>query len=158
MLMTKKRTLVTKTRRPTSDSKIKTITTVKPPGDKEVASELGAAQETWDKIITNLTPFYGKIDVEWKASKTSFGWTCLLKHKKRTLVYLTPEKEQIQVGIVLGDRAVALALASRLPRKIKTLITKAPKYGEGTGIRLRVKSGAEVPAVIDLVVMKTTPK
>ena len=156
--MTKKRTLVTKTRSQSSGSKIKPSTAVKAPGDKEVASQLGAAQAIWNGIIANLTEFYGEIDAEWRASKTGFGSTCLLKHKKRTLLYLTPEKEEIQVGIVLGDRAVALALASRLPRAIKTLITKAPKYGEGTGIRLRVKSGTDLPAVIDLVVMKTTPK
>jgi hypothetical protein len=156
--MTKKRTLATKTRRQSSDGKNKTITTVKPPGDKEVASELGAAQEMWDKVITNLTAFYGEIDVEWKASKTSFGWTCLLKHKKRTLVYLTPDKEQIQVGIALGERAVALALASQLPQSMKTLIKKAPKYAEGRGVRFQVRSTAEASAATDLVVIKTTPK
>jgi len=83
---------------------------------------------------------------------------CLLKQKKRTLLYLTPEKDAVRVAIVLGERAVALALASGLPEEIKVLIRKAPPYVEGRGIRFPICSANDVPIVSDLVAIKTLPR
>ena len=128
------------------------------PSQRAVASELGPAQKVWDGIIGALAETYGAIDKEWRPSKANFGWMCLLKHKKRTLLYLTPEKETILVAIVLGERAVALARASELPENIKALIEEARPYAEGRGIRFPVGSPADVPVVTELVAIKTTPK
>jgi hypothetical protein len=130
----------------------------KPPSKRAVAFELGKAQAAWDGIIAALAETYGAIDQEWKPSKATFGWICLLKHKKKTLLYLTPEKEMIRVAIVLGERAAALAMASGLPKNIKALIEAARPYAEGRGIRFPVDTTAEVPIVNDLVAIKTTPK
>ena len=150
--MAKKQASIPKPQSQSSDGKTKA------PGVKAVASELGAAQAAWNVIVATLTGKFGEIDIEWKASKGSFGWACLLKHKKRTLVYLTPEKEKILVGIVLGERAVTLALASKVPREIKKLISDAPKYAEGRGFRFCVSSEAEASTVTELVVIKCTPQ
>jgi uncharacterized protein DUF3788 len=150
--MAKKQASVTKTQRQSSAGKTKA------PAGKAVASELGTAQATWNAIIANLTERYGEIDIEWKASKQIFGWVCLLKHKQRTLLYLTPEKEKILIGIVLGERSVALALAGELPHELKKLISEAPKYAEGRGFRFYVSAEEEAFTVTDLVMIKTTPK
>ena len=150
--MAKKQASLTKTQSKSAASKSKA------PAEKAVATELGAAQTTWNAIIATLTESYGDIKIEWKLSKGSFGWMCLLKHKQRTLLYMTPEKEKIQVGIVLGERAVVLALASELPQEVKKLISDAPKYAEGRGFRFYVSSGAEALTVTRLVTIKTTPK
>ncbi|CAN5583058.1 hypothetical protein BH10ACI3_BH10ACI3_29080 [soil metagenome] len=80
---------------------------------------------------------------------------CLLKKKKRTLLYLTPAKGVVQVGIVLGERAVGLALDSPIPESIKTLIKDARKYAEGRGIRFAVANAADVATVIDIIMIKT---
>lgn len=130
----------------------------KAPSSSDLARELGAAQGLWDGIIAALAESFGKVDREWKPSKASFGWMCLLKHKKRTLIYLTPEKEKVLVAMVLGERAVALALASDIPERIKTLIADARPYVEGRGIRFPVVSAADASVVRDLVVIKMTPK
>jgi len=120
--------------------------------------ELGSSLLFWDHIVASLSETHGSIEEEWKTSKSDFGWMCLLKHKKRTLVYLTPDKSEIRVAIVLGERAVGLALASRLPAEIKLLIEAARPYAEGRGIRFPVASVEDVATVIDLVAIKTSPK
>lgn len=130
----------------------------KGPSKEDLASELGAAQDIWNGIIASVTEKFGSIDQEWKSSKASFGWMCLLKHKKRTLLYLTPEKERVRVAIVLGERAVVLALASELPEGIKALIREARPYAEGRGIRFPVSSAADMLVVSDLLAIKTTPR
>jgi len=83
---------------------------------------------------------------------------CLLQHKKRTLLYLTPEKEKIRVAIVLGERAYGLAMASSLPAAIKKMFSEARAYAEGRGIRFLVSSAGDVPTVKKLTEIKITPK
>ncbi len=83
---------------------------------------------------------------------------CLLQHKKRTLLYLTPEKEEVRVAIVLGERAYGLAMASALPAAIKQMLSEARPYAEGRGIRFSVSSPGDIAAIKQLVEIKTTPK
>lgn len=128
------------------------------PSEKDLASQLGPAREIWHEVIASVIKRMGPVEQEWKPSKASFGRMCLLKQKKRTLLYMTPERECVQVAIVLGERAVALALASSLPEYIKTLIGDARRYAEGRGIRFPVNSAADVIVVSHLVAIKTTPK
>jgi hypothetical protein len=128
------------------------------PAYADIEAELGSITEVWNRIIDEVSGSYGPIEQEWKASKSEFGQMCQLKQKKRTLVYLTPEKGQIRVAIVLGERAVDIALESRLPDEIKSLIREACPYVEGRGIRFAVASPDDVPTVLELVKIKTAPK
>ena len=128
------------------------------PSPQGIAKVLGAALNVWDQILSSISELLGAIEQEWKPSKSDFGWMCLLKHKKRTVVYLTPEAGSIRIAVVLGERAVELALASRLPAKIKRLIREARPYAEGRGIRFPVSSESDLPVVSELVAIKTTPK
>lgn len=128
------------------------------PSEGDLVMELGDAQSYWYKTIEMLEEKCGVLDREWKTSKLSFGWVCLLKLKKRTLLYLTPEKGKIIAAIVLGDRAANLALKSDLPENFKTMIKEAKPYVEGRGIRFPVNSDADIPVVLKLVDIKMTPK
>jgi len=83
---------------------------------------------------------------------------CLLRHKKRTLLYMTPDKEKVWIAIILGERAYGLAMTSSLPVTIKRLFSDAKPYAEGRGIRFPVSSLSEVAMITQLVRIKTTPK
>lgn len=130
----------------------------KGPTVKDVASELGPAQAVWDAISAALAERFKGLALEWKPSKSSFGWMCLAKHKKKTLLYMTPDKGKIQAAVVLGERAAGAALASGLPEAIKDMIRQARPYAEGRGIRFPVSSAADVDLVAELVAVKTAPK
>jgi hypothetical protein len=133
-------------------------TKVKPPTDEELRAALGSADVLWSGIVNAVEDLASPLDIEWKPSKTEFGRLCLLRHKKRTLLYLTPEKEKIRVAIVLGERAYGLAMASSLPAAIKKLFSEARAYAEGRGIRFVVSSASDVSTVKKLAEIKTTPK
>jgi hypothetical protein len=81
----------------------------------------------------------------------------LLQHKKRTLLYLIPQKRKVLVAIVLGARAFGQAKASALPAAIKTLLIEAKPYAEGRGIRFPVSSARDIPAIAKLVEIKIAP-
>jgi hypothetical protein len=131
---------------------------VKPPTDSELKAALGSAEALWFGIIRGVEDAASSLDAEWKPSKAEFGRICLLQHKKRTLLYLTPEKEKVTVAIVLGERAYGLAMASSLPAAIKTMFSEARPYAEGRGIRFAVSSTSEISTIKKLVEIKITPK
>lgn len=107
--------------------------------------------------MSHAETIYAPLSVIWKPSKTEFGRMCLLQHKKRTLLYLTPAKELVWVAIILGERAFQLAMASSLPEGIKRLLLEAKPYAEGRGIRFSIRSMNELAPIVKLLEIKTTP-
>ena len=133
-------------------------TKVKSPTSAELKAVLGSADAVWSGIFRVVEDMVAPLNTEWKPSKTEFGRMCLLQHKKRTLLYLTPEKEKVRVAIILGERAYGLAMISSLPAAIKKMFAEARPYAEGRGIRFSVSSLSDISTIKKLVQLKTTPK
>lgn len=133
-------------------------TKVKTPTEAELKTVLGSAEALWSAIIRAVEAAVSPLDTEWKPSKSEFGRICLLRHKQRTLIYLTPENEKVRIAIVLGERAYGLAMASSLPAAIKKLFLEAKPYAEGRGIRFSIRSLSEVSTIKKLVEIKITPR
>jgi hypothetical protein len=131
---------------------------VKSPNEAELKAVLGSAFALWAAIIGVVERGCGPPDQLWKPSKAEFGRICLLQCRKRTLLYITPDKAKIWVAIVLGERAYELAMASLLPAAIKKMFSEARPYAEGRGIRFPVSKLSDIPAIAKLVEIKTTPK
>ena len=128
------------------------------PSEESISAELGAARALWDQVISLVAGRFGPVEQEWKPSKTNFGSMCLIKVKKRTLIYLTPDTQAVSIGIVLGERAVQLALASKVPEVIKDLIRDARPYAEGRGIRFVLTADIDANVICDLIAIKLAPK
>jgi len=131
---------------------------VKSPTDAELKAVLGSAMALWSGIVQAVDDALSPLETEWRPSKAEFGRICLLQHKKRTLLYLTPESEKVTVAIVLGERAYRLAMASSLPAAIKKLLAEAKPYAEGRGIRFAASSPNALAVIKTLVAIKTAPK
>jgi hypothetical protein len=59
-----------------------------------------------------------------------------------------------RASLILGDRAIAAARASDLPKAVLKEIAGARRYAEGTGIRLLVKTAEDQSPVRTLVEIK----
>lgn len=77
-----------------------------------------------------------------------------LKLKKRIIASLGPCDGCFRVAFVLGDRAVAAAKQSDLPKSTLKLLDEAPRYTEGTGLRLMVKAKKDLASVRKLALIK----
>ena len=132
--------------------------TVKAPAAEELAAVLGSAEVVWTGIIDAIEERFSPLESQWRPSKSDFGRICLLRHKKRTLVYLTPQKEGITVAIIMGERAYDLAMTSSIPSQIKQMFREARPYAEGRGIRFPAKSERDVSLVVKLVEIKMATK
>ncbi len=128
---------------------------VKPPSQPELEAVLGPVFPLWTGIIRVVEESCAPLDCVWKPSKLGFGRVGLLQHKKRTLLYLIPEKEKIRIAVVFGERAYQLALTSTLPAAIKKMFREAKPYAEGRGIRFAVSSADDLPTIAKLIEIKT---
>ena len=126
-----------------------------PPGLAELEGVMGRAMPIWNGIISHAEAAYAPLMKTWKPSKTGFGRMCLLQHNKRTLLYLTPDKDSVWVAIILGERAFQLAMASSLPDDLKKLLLEARPYAEGRGIRFAVHGSNDLASVARLLEVKT---
>jgi hypothetical protein len=126
--------------------------------ESRLKAMLGSSHATWCALIAALAAEFSPLDSEWKPTKLEFGSVLLLKWRKRTLIYMIPGSSQFEVSVVLGERAVALALTSDLPSRTKRIISEARAYVEGRGVRFSVLSHDQIATVVLLVRLKTSPK
>ncbi len=129
------------------------IAKVAQPTPTEVHDALGASAETW-KLLVNWLAEQGVAEQEWQSISPKYGWSLRLKLKKRTIVYLGPCVGCFRVAFVLGDRAVAAAGQSGLPKSVLKLLDEATRYAEGTGVRLIVRGAKDLPAIRKLAAIK----
>ena len=124
------------------------------PSADELDSALGPSAMVWDQLVDWLSEEHGVAIQEWKCYSAKFGWSLRLKLKKRTIVYLSPCEGCFRVLFILGDRAVEATKQIDLPADVSAAISQAPKYPEGTGIRLTVSRPSDLIAIRKLVAIK----
>lgn len=123
------------------------------PATKEVTTTLGSTAVLWSRLVDWFAE-QGVTDQEWNSYSPKAGWALRLKVKKRNIVYLAPCAGCFRVAFVLGDRAVAAARQSDLPKSALNPLDEAPRYAEGTGFRLMVKAPKDLAAIRKLVLIK----
>ena len=124
------------------------------PTDKELAAELGSAKALWDQLVSELAKEHEVTEQEWNSYSKKAGWSLRLKRKKRVIVYLAPCHGCFRVAFILGGKAVKATHEVNLPARVRKIIDEAPHYAEGTGVRLEVKSIADVVVAKRLAAVK----
>jgi hypothetical protein len=123
------------------------------PTAKDLAAALGDSLGAWKKLTGWLT----SKDIstkEWHSVSPKYGWALRPQLKSRNILYMAPCSGCFRVSLVLGDRAVAAACASDLPKAILQEIAGSKRYAEGTGVRLLVTTSADLAPVRTLVEIK----
>ena len=124
------------------------------PTSEELTAALGSSAALWKEFLDWLAEEKGITDQEWNSTSPKYGWALRMKLKKRNIVYLSPCSGCFRVAFVLGDRAVAAARQSDLPKSTLKLLDEAPKYPEGTGVRLVVKAAKDLVAIRQFALIK----
>ena len=124
------------------------------PSDSDLEKALGRAKPVWDRLIADLASEHDVAAQEWRSYSAKSGWALRLMRGKRTIVWLAPCEGSFQVAFIFGDRAMAAARQARLPARVRRLLDDAPRYPEGTGVRLQVKTAKDIPVLKTLAVIK----
>ncbi len=124
------------------------------PSDSDLEQALGRVKPVWDRLIADLASEQDVSVREWKSYSTRTGWALRLKRGKRTIVWLAPFNGFFQVLFIFGDRALAAARQSGIPSRVLRLLDDAPRYPEGTGLRLQIKAVSDISLVKRLAAVK----
>jgi hypothetical protein len=127
---------------------------LKQPTDTQLAVTLGPGKKLWDRLVAELVRELNLDGQEWTSYSAKAGWSLRLKRKKRNILYLAPLHKSFRVALVLGDKAVAAALKSGLPKPILKLIAEAKRYPEGTAIRMQITRQQDLKIVKALAAIK----
>ena len=126
----------------------------KQPTDSELAAALGPAKATWDQLLSELASEHGVNRSEWRCYSPKWGWSLRAKRKERTIVWLSPNENSFTVLFILGGKAMQAARQTRFPQRIVRALDEAPKYTEGSGVRLKVKSLRNIGVLKQLAAVK----
>jgi hypothetical protein len=105
-------------------------------------------------LLADLEREFGVNVREWNSYSPKAGWSLRLKRKARTIVWLGPREDSFIAAFILGDKAMRAARAAKLPQRIVKIMNEAPKYPEGTGVRIALKTPKDLAAVKTLAAIK----
>ena len=125
-----------------------------PPGKGALEDMLGRASALWARLHANLASAFGPLAEKWSFSKSTNRWSVQLKRKQRAVVYLIPCRGHFLAAFALGEKACAAAKQGGLPASVLAVIEAAPRYPEGRGVRLEVRSGKDVANVTTIAAIK----
>lgn len=124
------------------------------PSDSDLERALGRAKPLWDRLIADLASEHEVAIQEWKSYSAKAGWSLRLMRGQRTIVWLAPCDGFFQVVFIFGDRALMAARQSRLSARVLRALDEAPRYPEGTAVRLKIRAAKDIPLVKTLAAIK----
>jgi hypothetical protein len=128
---------------------------LEPPSADELGRELGPRSKAlWDRLQAQLAAAYGLTTGEWTSYSKKAGWSFRLKQGQRNIIYLSPGHGGFMASLALGDRAIAALREGRPSRRLLELLEAAPRYAEGTGVRVDVAGVADLALIKKLVAAK----
>jgi hypothetical protein len=117
------------------------------PTDTDLARALGTTKPLWDGLIADMAERHGVTGQEWRCYSPKTGWALRLKRARRTILWMAPCEQSFEVLFILGARAVRAVREGRPSARLLKLLDEAPKYPEGTGVRLQVKGPKDLAGI-----------
>jgi hypothetical protein len=124
------------------------------PDDEELVGALGATADLWNELRHAIGARFAPVSATWGFSSKSTGWGLRLAGAKRTILYLTPRDGDFLASFALGERAVKATRESGLSPAVLDAIDAAPRYAEGRGVRLAVRTAGDVREIMRLAEIK----
>lgn len=124
------------------------------PDENELAVVLGRASILWNELKRRIASQHDPVEEEWVFSDKKRGWALRLKQKKRAVLYMKPGEGYFKVSLAFGEKAVEAAHQKGVPATVQELVDNAPKYPEGRGVRMDVRSYKDVGIAVKLAAIK----
>jgi hypothetical protein len=127
----------------------------RPPSADELVAVLGPAAAYWDELVADVRGRAGEAVERWCHGGARSGWSCRLTLGERVLVYLTPQAGAMLVGVVVGEKAIERARAAGIASEATlAAVDAAPRYAEGRGVRVTVRTPHDLAMAKELARIK----
>jgi uncharacterized protein DUF3788 len=123
----------------------------RPPTDDQLRSVMGKAYGSWVRLLALVAERIEPVSEVWRFGT---GWSLRVLRKDRVILYMTPRQNQFLVSFALGEKAVAAAHAARLSASVLKAIDDAPRYAEGRGVRIPVRTSSQLTTLARLAQIK----
>ena len=124
------------------------------PTNADLARALKGSFVLWNELKERIASKFVPLDFEWGFSSKSTGWGLRLKHRDRTVLYMTPCEGHFLASCALGEKAGRAAHEANLPTSVLKIIDSAKKYAEGRGVRLKVTTASDLRHVERIAMIK----
>ena len=124
------------------------------PTDDALRLVLGEAYGPWVRLLALVADRIGPVTQIWGFTSASTGWGLRVRQKERVILYMTPQPNQFLVSFALGEKAVAAARAARLSASVRKAIEGAPRYAEGRGVRIEIRSTRQLASLATIAQIK----
>lgn len=117
------------------------------PSEEALAAVLGASAPVWRDLIARIDRGFAPVTVEWGYSSKTIGWGLRVKQHDRMILSMIPREGHFLASFALGEKAVTRLRESKLPAAVRAAIDGAPKYAEGRGVRIEVRTARDAAAI-----------
>ena len=129
-----------------------------PPHPRAVTGALKLSKPLWDALRKHVQDCCKEPLEEWKYYSVKSGWTCVLKDRDRTLLYLSPQQGFFEALFVFGDKAVQTLETSKVAPEVLGGIRAARRYVEGRSYALPVRTAEDLETAKELLAAKLNPR
>lgn len=127
------------------------------PDDAALRSALGDTHRLWCALRDDTFASVPRAAEEWKYPGAAHGWSYRIKDGKRNLLYFLPRDGFFKIAMVFGERACEAVYSSDVSDSIKQALREARPYVEGRGIRIDVRTDADLGDIRTLLGIKLQP-
>jgi hypothetical protein len=124
------------------------------PDDKMVQEMIAGTYALWKEFYDNIQKTYPDVNASWKHYGKTAGWSFQVKSKKRTLFYFVPVENSFDLTFILGDKAVAEAERSQLPKTVVEELLSSKHYAEGRFVTVNVTERKDIDTATLLTAIK----
>jgi hypothetical protein len=123
------------------------------PNDHDLKNELGDTYSLWTELVEYLINSNPKVVAIWNYPGEKYGWSYVIKNKRRAIIYLLPRQGYFKIAFVFGQKATDIILDSKISEGIKSELMSSKVYAEGRGIRIDIKDShviLDIKLLIDI--------
>jgi len=126
------------------------------PDEKMTKAALTGTYSLWEELFEKVKSTYPDVNSAWKHYGKAAGWSFQVKSKKRTLFYFVPAEGSFDISFILGDKAVAEAERSQLPKTVIEELLSARHYAEGRFVTVNVTNNKDIETAALLIKIKNS--
>ena len=125
-----------------------------PPAPEEILAMLGRSRSAWENLTQFVRETYSHQE-DLRFYGKNYGWAVRFRKSGKSLIAFYPAQDSFTVQIILGEAAVAQALALKIGRQVRQIIEAAHTFAEGRWLFIPVKTAKDIKDIQVLLSLKS---